>query len=75
VQATTGAFQHSNPSNKQDSWCCMHDDEHDAEWGGAGEMSDAGEVVMALYDQLAPVAAKANQPGLLDHIFGLHVKV
>ena len=52
----------------------MHDDEH-AEWGGAGEMSDAGEVVMALYDQLAPVAAKANQPGLLDHIFGLHVKV
>lgn len=39
-----------------------------------GEMSDAGEVVMALYEQLAPVATKANQPGLLDHIFGLHVK-
>ncbi|DBA68222.1 TPA: hypothetical protein ACH3X2_013838 [Trebouxia sp. C0005] len=39
-----------------------------------GEMSDAGEVVMALYEQLAPVAAKANQPGLLDHMFGLHVK-
>ena len=49
--------------------------EHDAEWVGAGEMSDAGEVVMALYDQLAPVAAKADQPALLDHIFGLHVKV
>ena len=49
--------------------------EHDAEWSGAGEMSDAGEVVMALYDQLAPLAAKANQPALLDHIFGLHVKV
>jgi len=48
---------------------------HDAEWAGAGEMSDAGEVVMALYEQLAPVATKANQPGLLDHIFGLHVKV
>ncbi|DBA77474.1 TPA: hypothetical protein ACH3X1_009298 [Trebouxia sp. C0004] len=39
-----------------------------------GEMSDAGEVVMALYKQLIPVAIKANQPGLLDHIFGLHVK-
>jgi len=49
--------------------------EHDAEWPGAGEMSDAGEVVMALYEQLAPVATKANQPGLLNHIFGLHVKV
>ena len=53
----------------------MHNHEHDAERTGAGEMSDAGEVVMALYEQLAPVAAKANQPGLLDHMFGLHVKV
>ncbi|DBA91345.1 TPA: hypothetical protein ACH3X2_003991 [Trebouxia sp. C0005] len=32
-----------------------------------GEMSDAGEVVMVLYEQLAPVAIKANQPGLLNH--------
>ncbi|DBA91348.1 TPA: hypothetical protein ACH3X2_003994 [Trebouxia sp. C0005] len=37
-------------------------------------MSDAGEVMMALYEQLAPVASKANQPGLLNYIFGLHVK-
>lgn len=41
----------------------------------AGEMSDASEVLMALYEQLAPVAAKAGQPGLLDTMFGLHVKV
>jgi len=53
----------------------MYNDKHGADWPGAGEMSDAGEVVMALYEQLAPVATKANQPGLLDHIFGLHVKV
>ena len=41
----------------------------------AGEMSDASEVLMALYEQLAPVAAKAGQPGLLDTVFGLHVQV
>ena len=62
MQATTGVFEFWRPAIESDL-------------GGAGEMSDAGEVVMALYEQLAPVAAKANQPGLLDHIFGLHVKV
>lgn len=41
----------------------------------AGQMSDAAEVLMALYDALLPVAAKANQPGLLGAVFGIHVKV
>ncbi len=38
-------------------------------------MGDAGEVLMDLYEELALVAAKANQPSLLDDTFGLHVKV
>lgn len=41
----------------------------------AGQMSDAAELLMALYDALLPVAAKANQPGLLGAVFGIHVKV
>ena len=40
-----------------------------------GEMSDAGEVLMALYEHLLPAAANANQPSLLQIIFGLHVQV
>ncbi len=42
---------------------------------GAGQMSDAGEVLMTLYEHLAPVATQAKQPWLLDLVFGLHVKV
>ena len=43
--------------------------------GCAGQMSDAGEVLMVLYEHLKPVAAKAGQPRMLDGVFGLHVKV
>ena len=41
----------------------------------AGQMSDAAEVLMAIYEHLTPVAARALQPQLLDDIFGLHVQV
>lgn len=40
-----------------------------------GEMSDAAEVLMAIYEHLLPVAAEAGQPQLLNFIFGLHVQV
>lgn len=38
-------------------------------------MGDAAEVLTALYDKLASVAAKAGQASLLDDNFGLHVRV
>ena len=38
-------------------------------------MGDAAEVLTALYEKLAGVAAKAGQPSMLDDNFGLHVKV
>ena len=38
-------------------------------------MGDAAEVLSALYEKLAAVAAKTQQPSLLDDNFGLHVKV
>ena len=38
-------------------------------------MSDAAEVLIALYEQLAPVAARAGQPQLLESLFGLYVEV
>ena len=38
-------------------------------------MGDAAEVLSALYERLATVAAQAGQPTLLDDNFGLHVKV
>ena len=38
-------------------------------------MGDAAEVLGALYEKLAAVAAKAGNPTLLDDNFGLHVKV
>ena len=41
----------------------------------AGQMHDAGEVLLTLYDALSKVAQANNQPHLLDRIFGLHVKV
>lgn len=40
-----------------------------------GEMRDANEVLMALYDHLLPAAVNAKQPRLLEIIFGLHVQV
>lgn len=40
-----------------------------------GEMSDAAEVLMAIYEHLTPVAARAGQPQLLNVIFGLPVQV
>lgn len=44
-------------------------------WWSAGQMGDAAEVLGALYEKLAAVAAKAGQPSLLDESFGLSVKV
>lgn len=41
----------------------------------AGQMGDAAEVLTALYEKLAGVAAQAGQPSMLDNNFGLHVKV
>lgn len=38
-------------------------------------MGDAAEVLTALYEKLAAVAAKAGQPSMLDDNFGLHVRV
>lgn len=38
-------------------------------------MGDAAEVLTALYEKLAGVAAQAGQPSMLDDNFGLHVKV
>ena len=38
-------------------------------------MGDAAEVLNALYDKLADVAARAGQPELLEESFGLHVRV
>ena len=38
-------------------------------------MGDAAEVLGALYEKLAVVAAKAGNPTLLDDNFGLHVQV
>ena len=38
-------------------------------------MGDAAEVLTALYDKLAAVAAQAGQASLLDDNFGLHVRV
>lgn len=41
----------------------------------AGQMGDAAEVLTALYEKLAVVAAKAGEPSMLDDNFGLHVRV
>lgn len=38
-------------------------------------MHDAGELLLVLYKHLTPVAVRAGQPELLDHIFGLSVQV
>lgn len=38
-------------------------------------MGDAAEVLTALYEKLAGVAAEAGRPSMLDDNFGLHVKV
>lgn len=38
-------------------------------------MGDAAEVLGALYEKLAVVAAKAGKPTLLNDNFGLHVQV
>ena len=38
-------------------------------------MSDAAEVLMAMYEHLTSVAARAGQPQLLNSLFGLHVQV
>ncbi len=38
-------------------------------------MGDAAEVLGALYEKLAVVAAKAGNPTLLNDNFGLHVQV
>lgn len=38
-------------------------------------MSDAAEVLMAIYEHLTPVAAKTAEPHLIDTIFGLHIQV
>lgn len=49
-----------------------------AKWGllcCAGQMGDAAEVLTALYEKLAGVAAQAGEPSMLDDNFGLHVKV
>ena len=40
-----------------------------------GEMSDAGEVLMALYEHLILAARNTEKPKLLHVIFGLHVQV
>ncbi|KAL3144125.1 hypothetical protein ABBQ32_003915 [Trebouxia sp. C0010 RCD-2024] len=40
-----------------------------------GQMGDAAEVLTALYEKLAVVAAKAGEPSMLDDNFGLHVRV
>lgn len=38
-------------------------------------MGDAAEVLTALYEKLAAVAAEAGESTMLDDHFGLHVKV
>lgn len=38
-------------------------------------MNDAAEVLIALYEQLTPLAARAGQAQLLDSIFGTRVEV
>lgn len=44
-------------------------------WDGIGEMSDAAELLMAIYEHLTPVAARTAEPHLIDTIFGLHIQV
>ena len=38
-----------------------------------GEMSDAGEVLLAIYDCIAGVTTSRGLPAIVDHVFGLHV--
>lgn len=38
-------------------------------------MSDAAELMVAVYEHLTPMAARTAQPHLLNEIFGLHVQV
>lgn len=40
-----------------------------------GQMYDPVDVLMAIISNLAPVAARAGQPDMLDVIFGLHIQV